>query len=106
MKKVTAVLFAASVLASVGLQGMATAAPTGATAWPTGCSNQRYNEGWTATCSNSNGGSYKATVTCAPYNGGPDVVRDNPNWIKSGRSIVFCPPATTVQFGGIWTRSY
>jgi hypothetical protein len=102
MKKLCATLVAAMVMAVVGLQGAATAAPT---AWPTGCSNERYDNGWMAHCKHVNGGHFKASVTCVPWNGGPLVTRDA-GWSSGNPSYVFCPPQTSVKSGGIWTRSY
>jgi hypothetical protein len=45
MKKVCATLFAATVMAALGLQGSATAAPAGATGWPTGCAYSKKQPG-------------------------------------------------------------
>ncbi|WP_159394807.1 hypothetical protein [Streptomyces sp. H-KF8] len=105
MKKSYSTLLAAMGIAAcftLGLQGTANAAPT---AWPTGCSNGKFDNGWEARCSNSNGGSYKATVLCKPFDGGDLVVRDAGVWKTSGISYVSCPPLTGVNSGGIITRS-
>lgn len=109
MKKLCATLFAATVIAALGFQGAATAAPVSATGWPTGCTNYRApvggTGGWTAKCSNSNGGHYKATVICTPWGGGPLVYHDAAGWNSSGYSVAFCPPNTSVKSGGIITKA-
>jgi hypothetical protein len=109
MKKVCATLFAATVMAALGLQGSATAAPAGATGWPTGCAYSKYTaggaNGWQAACDKSNGGHYKATVTCLPWDGGKAIVRDSAGWKSSGPSFAFCPPSSDVKSGGIITKA-
>ncbi|NWF29228.1 hypothetical protein HW130_23730 [Streptomyces sp. PKU-EA00015] len=99
---------------TIGLQGTANAAPAeyvpasndvSIMAHPTSCSNGQNQNGWEAHCRNSNGGSYKATVTCRPRAGGDLVIRDATVWKSSGLSIVFCPPLTAVVYGGIITKS-
>lgn len=102
MRKLCTVLLAAMAVAVLGLQGTATAAPAG---WPTGCEDAKYDNGWYAACRQANGGRWKASVTCVPLHGGPDVTRDGA-WVTSGMSLVFCPPLTVVKTGGVWTRSY
>jgi hypothetical protein len=76
--------------------------------WPTGCTYGKIpNEaGAYASCSNSNGGSYKATVNCARIDGGGIVVRDAGVWKTSGTSYVFCPPLTVYKTAGIITKSW
>lgn len=108
MKKLCATLFAAMVLTALGLQGVATAAPAGATGWPTGCSNSKIagGNGWLAKCSKSNGGHYKAVVICVPWGGeGSLITREAASWSSSGTSAVFCPPNSTVSSGGIMTKA-
>ncbi|WP_329337195.1 hypothetical protein OG252_17885 [Streptomyces sp. NBC_01352] len=105
MKKLHSTLFAAMGMAAcftLGTQGAANAAPAG---WPTGCSYGKFDNGWEARCTNSNGGSYKATVTCQPLDGGALIVRDATVWKTSGISYVFCPPMSFVKGGGIITKS-
>lgn len=74
-------------------------------AWPTGCHYGPHDNGAEAQCSHSNGGSYKASVNCLPYDGGNMVVRDASAWKTSGLSYVFCPPLTTFSSAGIITRA-
>jgi hypothetical protein len=74
-------------------------------AWPTGCTNGKFDNGWSAKCTHSNGGSYRATVICQPYGGGDKVWRDANVWRTSGISRVFCPPLTQVLSGGIESRA-
>jgi hypothetical protein len=104
MRKLYSALLASVGMAAcftIGLPGAANAAPTG---WPTGCSYGQYTNGYEASCARSNGGSYKATVTCRPEDGGALVVRDAGAWRTSGESRVFCPVNTYVTTGGIITR--
>ncbi|MGW0710375.1 hypothetical protein ACWD4G_31220 [Streptomyces sp. NPDC002643] len=117
MKKKHSSMLAAMGMAAcftLGLQGTANAASTGHAsvsgdvsimAWPTGCSNGKYGEGWEAQCRNSNGGHYKATVTCSPDSGGKAIVRYPSVWKSKGLSIVHCPPLTFVVGGGIITKA-
>ncbi|BBC32481.1 hypothetical protein SGFS_037750 [Streptomyces graminofaciens] len=115
-KKYSKVLTATGMAACfiLGLQGSANAAraeDTSAstemsiTAWPTGCSNGKYEDGWAAKCTDSNGGRYRATVTCKPDGGGPLIVRYPAVWKSKGLSIVYCPPLTLNISGGIITKS-
>jgi hypothetical protein len=104
VKKIGATLLAAAGLAAFGLQGVATAAPAGATAHPTQCSNGKYENGWSMHCRKSNGGAYRASVMCKPHNGGAVIERDATVWKTSGLSIVYCPPLTYVVGGSTWTR--
>ncbi|WP_404959150.1 hypothetical protein [Streptomyces sp. 147326] len=105
MKKLYTALLAGTAMAFIGLQGVATAAPTG---WPDGCSNFRapVGGGWVATCSNSNGGHFKATVICQAWDGGGLINVDAVGWSSGNPSFVSCPPHTSVKSGGILTRSY
>ncbi|MFF4424306.1 hypothetical protein ACFY04_26595 [Streptomyces sp. NPDC001549] len=106
MKKRYTALLAGAAMALLGLQGAATAAPTG---WPTGCTNHKSwtGGGWLATCSHSNGGHYKAAVICTRDDGGPDVTVHSVTWKDDGDfSFIACPPLTSVKGGGIITRSY
>lgn len=105
MKKVYSAVLAGAAMAFLGLQGVATAAPTG---WPEGCYSFRspLGGGWVAQCDNSNGGHYKATVTCERWGGGPDVTHDAVAWTSSGPSFAACPPNTSVKSGSFWSRSY
>ncbi|MFI6703773.1 hypothetical protein ACIBJC_33375 [Streptomyces sp. NPDC050509] len=93
---------------TLGLQGAANAAPTSGDvsikAHPTGCSNGVHEQGWSAICSKNNGGQYRASVRCLPFDGGRIVERDATVWKSSGLSIVYCPPLTTVVSGGFWTK--
>lgn len=107
MKK-WSVLVTGSALAalSLGFEGVASAAPTGATAWPTGCvyrNNQ--NNGAMATCDRSNGGHYKASVQCNRLDGGGVITLDAPVWRTSGWSYVFCPSLTVFSSAAIITKS-
>ncbi|MYS89851.1 MULTISPECIES: hypothetical protein [Streptomyces] len=120
MKKLSAALFAAAAMTAFGLQSTATAAEAGSQGnvsvkgWPTGCTNGKYAKGlggytalgWQAQCKKSNGGHYKATIICRPFDGGDDIYRDAPVWKSSGKSIVFCPEASIRVEGGIKERSY
>lgn len=106
MKKRYTALLAGAAMALLGLQGPATAAPTG---WPAGCTNHRSSMGggWSATCSHSNGGHHKAAVICTRDDGGPDVTVHAVKWKDRGApSFIACPPLTSVKSGGIITRSY
>ena len=118
MKKSVSVLRAATgvvAFLALGLQGSAAASPStpsppagerSASAHPTGCSNAKHGNGWRAICSNSNGGSYRASVLCRPLAGGAPVQRDPAVWKSSGISVVNCPPLTRVISGSFWTRPY
>lgn len=91
---------------SLGFQGVATAAPAGATGWPTGCTyGTNSDNGSLAYCSHSNGGHYKATVICARIDGEGKVVRDAGVWKSSGVSNVYCPPETIYSSAGIITKA-
>ncbi|WP_151477623.1 hypothetical protein [Streptomyces albicerus] len=91
---------------TLGFQGAASAAPAGATAWPTGCTYQNnFENGAMARCTNSNGGHYKASVNCTRWDGGGIVVIDAPRWRTSGWSQVFCPAQTQFSSAGIITKS-
>lgn len=105
MKKTFATMFAATAMVGLGLQGTANAAATG---WPTECTSFRApaGNGWTATCENSNGGRFKASAKCAPWNGDPVFQHDAVAWNSSGYSVSFCPPMSSVVGGSFWTRSY
>jgi hypothetical protein len=108
MRKSSSKLLAAAGLAAcltLGVQGAASAAPAGATGWPTGCTNGKFDNGWEARCTKSNGGHYRANVTCRPEDGGPLVWREATVWKSSGISYVFCPPLTQVLSGGITTKA-
>ncbi|MEU6208572.1 MULTISPECIES: hypothetical protein [unclassified Streptomyces] len=105
MKKALTVLVAATAMAGLGIQGTANAAPTG---WPEGCWTWTVPEtnGRAANCSSPNGGSWRASATCQPYDGAPAITWDATSWTKSGMSMAFCPPLTYVTGGTFWTRSY
>ncbi|MFC8201627.1 hypothetical protein ACFUTV_40550 [Streptomyces sp. NPDC057298] len=106
MKK-WSVLATGSVIAafSLGFQGAASAAPTGATARPTGCTYQsNFSNGAMASCTNSNGGHYKATVLCTRQDGGGIINLDATVWRASGWSFVYCPALTTFSSAGIITK--
>ncbi len=117
MKKQHSSLLAAVGMAAcfaLGIQGTANATSVGyasasvdaaTRAWPTGCSNSRWDEGWQAHCRNSNGGHYKATVTCVPDGGGQGIVRYPSVWKSTGVSHVACPPLTFAVSGGIITKA-
>lgn len=106
MKKVLVSLAAAAML-GVGMQGTATAAPTG---WPEGCVSHRLKgsdtNGWMAMCDTPNGGRWKASAKCVPWGGGPVVLHDAVAWASNGYSIAYCPPLTQVAGGSYWSRSY
>ncbi|MGW7276136.1 hypothetical protein ACWGH5_37190 [Streptomyces sp. NPDC054864] len=109
MKK-RSVLLAGGVAAvfTLGFQGAASAAPTGATGRPTGCTYQtNYDNGAMARCSNSNGGHYKATAICARLDGGGLITIDAVKWNTSadGWSSVYCPTLTTFKSAGIVTKT-
>jgi hypothetical protein len=120
MKKLSAALFAAVAITTFGLRTTATAAEAGTQGnvsvkgWPTGCANGKYQAkfegytamGWYAECKKSNGGHYKATIICRPYDGGDDIYRDASAWKSSGKSIVFCPESSIRLEGGIIERSH
>ncbi|MFJ9588678.1 hypothetical protein [Streptomyces acidicola] len=115
MKKLSVTLFAATAIATLGLSGTAMAASSGDVStmgWPTGCTNGKFDgplgakDGWQATCSNSNGGRYKALIICTPILGGNKITLEAPVWTTSGKSIVYCPPYTVRSSGGIMERSY
>ncbi|MEV6952960.1 hypothetical protein [Streptomyces sp. NPDC051183] len=105
MKKAFVTLLAATAMAGLGLQGTATASPTG---WPEDCQSFRApaGNGWTAICHNGNGGRWKASAKCAPWNGSPVIQHDAVAWNSSGYSVAYCPPMTDVVGGSFWTRSY
>ncbi|NXY95690.1 hypothetical protein HYE82_15085 [Streptomyces sp. BR123] len=106
MKKLYAALLAGTAMAFIGLQGVATAAPTG---WPTGCYNHKspLGGGWLAVCSDSNGGHYRATVICERWDGGGLIDIESVAWKNDGTpSFAACPPRTSVKSGGIVTRSH
>ncbi|MBT2404283.1 MULTISPECIES: hypothetical protein [unclassified Streptomyces] len=105
MKKMFVTLLAATAMAGLGLQGTATAAPTG---WPEGCKSWKVPEsnGIAAACSDGNGGRWKASAKCAPWNGDPVIQHDAVAWSSSNTSFAFCPPFTSVVSGSFWTRSY
>ncbi|WP_143675741.1 MULTISPECIES: hypothetical protein [Streptomyces] len=117
MKKLSSTLLAATGMAAcftLGLAGAANAAPAeyapasdgvSVMGAPSGCSYGGYPGGWQAECDKSNGGHYKATVTCRPWNGGGLVIRNAPVWRASGISIVYCPPSSSVVEGGIITKT-
>jgi hypothetical protein len=67
--------------------------------------HSRGANGWQAACDKSNGGHYKATVTCLPWDGGKAIVRDSAGWKSSGPSFAFCPPSSDVKSGGILTKA-
>jgi hypothetical protein len=121
MKRLVALMFAGALTIgalAIGPQTAAVAEPAAPVAyeaaaepddvsvmgWPTGCGNGKYDNGWSAECSKSNGGSYSASAICRPYDGGPLVFRDAA-WRTSGVSYVFCPPLTQIQSGGINLKS-
>lgn len=83
MKKRYSSLLAATGMVAFSILGFQSAAHA---AWPTGCSNGKYEEGWEASCRNSNGGRYKATVTCIPDGGGKPIVRYPSVWKSRARS--------------------
>lgn len=91
---------------SLGFHGAASAAPTGARAWPTGCEAQtNFNNGAMAKCENSNGGHYKASANCTRLDGGGIVVVDAPRWRTSGWSQVHCPTLTKFKSAAFITKS-
>lgn len=106
---------AASVV--VGVHGTASAAPLPATghaavsedvsiqAWPTGCTYEKSENGARAKCTNANGGHYKASVNCRPWDGGAIFSRDAAVWISSGWSWVGCPSRSDYASAGIWTKA-
>lgn len=90
----------------LALQGTASAAPTGAQGWPTGCTYQsNYKNGAMAKCDNSNGGHYKAAVDCTRWDNAGVVTMEAPRWRTSGWSQVFCPAQTSFRSAGITTKS-
>ncbi|GAB2901974.1 hypothetical protein GCM10027074_78600 [Streptomyces deserti] len=108
MKKMNSALLAAVGMAAcftLGVQGTANAATVSPTAHPTGCTSGKHDNGWSAKCSKSNGGHYKASVTCFPFDGGDRVVRWASHWRSSGTSYVSCPPLTQVESGGFVTKA-
>ncbi|MBA0049732.1 hypothetical protein E0L36_02075 [Streptomyces sp. AJS327] len=114
MRKHWSVLLAGGVLAgsALGLPGTAVAAtatspggPT-VTGWPTGCEYEKHRHGARARCAKSNGGHYRANVTCARMDGGGTVYREAVKWVSGGEwSAVFCPPMTQYLSAGITTKS-
>jgi hypothetical protein len=91
---------------SLGFQGVASAAPTGATAHPTGCTYQNnFSNGAMAKCSKSNGGHYRAVVICTRQDGGGKITLEAPTWRTSGWSQVYCPPLTSFSSAGITTKA-
>jgi hypothetical protein len=103
MKKVCAILFAAVAMATLGLQGTASATTAG---WPTGCSYGKYDiDGAWAECSKSNGGVYRAVVICKPLDGGLNINKEASVWKTSGVSLVFCPPMSVYQVAGITSKA-
>lgn len=91
---------------SLGIQGPASAAPTGATGWPTGCTySSNYDNGAMAMCSHSNGGHYKASALCVRLDGGGIVDTEPVVWKSSGWSYVWCPALTQFKSAGIVTKA-
>jgi hypothetical protein len=65
--------------------------------YPTDCEDYQSNNGWYAKCA-SGGGKFKATVICKPWDGGPQVHREAPDWsYPGGSSWVSCPPRSAVD---------
>jgi hypothetical protein len=120
MKKLSAALFAAVAITAFGLQSTATAAEVNSQGnvsvkgHPTGCKDGKYAKslggytalGWYAECKKSNGGRYKASIICRPFDGGDDIYIDAPVWKTSGKSIVFCPESSIRIDGGLLSRSH
>ncbi|CAM5589910.1 hypothetical protein SALBM311S_03183 [Streptomyces alboniger] len=107
MKKWSALVTGSVVAAfSLGFQGVASAAPTGTTGWPTGCTySSNSNNGAQAHCSKSNGGHYKASAICNRLDAAGQIDVEAPTWRTSGWSNVFCPPLTVFSSAGIVTKS-
>ncbi|MFG2339567.1 hypothetical protein [Streptomyces yangpuensis] len=106
MRKLLLVTGGVIAAVSLGLQGTATAAPTGATGWPTGCTAQtNFNNGAMARCTKNNGGHYKASAICSRLDGTGKIDVEAPIWRSSGWSQVHCPPATIFSSAGIVTKS-
>ncbi|MGW1585858.1 hypothetical protein [Streptomyces sp. NPDC002386] len=107
MKKWSLLLTGGVVAAlSFGFQGAASAAPSAATGWPTGCTYQtNYDNGAMAKCSHSNGGHYKAGALCSRVDGGGKVDVEAVAWVTSGWSKVYCPPFTVFYSANIVTKS-
>ncbi len=105
MKKTFVTLLAATAMAGLGLQGTATAAPTG---WPEGCTSWSVPDtnGRAASCSSGNGGRWRAIANCAPWSGAPIIQVDAVAWTSKGTSFAFCPPMTSITGGSYWSRSY
>jgi len=105
------VLVAGSVVtvSSLGLQAPATATsitPTLVAAHPSGCFyGPDAENGARATCKHSNGGHYKASVTCDRWDNRGKVVRDAVVWKSSGYSVAYCPPETSYLHAGIITKA-
>ncbi|CAM5590082.1 hypothetical protein SALBM311S_03186 [Streptomyces alboniger] len=107
MKKWSALITGGVVVAfSLGFQGGASAAPTGATGKPTGCEYQsNFDNGAMARCSHSNGGHYKASVLCRRLDGGGLIDLEAVAWRTSGWSNVYCPALTQFYSAGIVTKT-
>lgn len=107
MKKMSVLVTSGVVAAlSFGFQSAASAAPTGPTAWPTGCTYQNnFDNGAMARCDNSNGGHYRASVICIRQDGGGKIDLEAVAWRTSGWSKVYCPALTIFYKAGIVTKS-
>ena len=76
-----------------------------AMAHPTGCHYQVPTGGWggVAECSNHNGGSYAAAVTCKDSNG--KIFEAQGAWRQTGWSTAYCPGSSKAMYAGIWTSA-
>ncbi|GAA2288141.1 hypothetical protein GCM10010415_69380 [Streptomyces atrovirens] len=107
MKKIS-MLATGGVVAALtfGFHGAASAAPAGATGWPTGCHYQtNYENGAMAICDKANGGHYKASALCVRLDGGGTIDIESTSWRSSGWSYVYCPPLTQFKSAGIVTKA-
>ncbi|MGI5447682.1 hypothetical protein ACQEVM_18310 [Streptomyces sp. CA-243310] len=106
MKKLPVLVMGGALAAfTLGFQGVASAAPAGATAHPSGCTYQtNFDNGAMARCKHSNGGHYRATANCFRWDGGGIVVIDAVAWRSSGWSNVYCPAMTTFKSAGIVSK--
>jgi hypothetical protein len=90
---------------SLGAGATASASDIGTLARPTGCKAMVFGDwGATATCSNHNGGSFRAIAICKDPETGKVLWGYGP-WKQTGVSLAYCQGATKVTSAGIQTST-
>ncbi|MFE7096887.1 hypothetical protein [Streptomyces erythrochromogenes] len=105
MHKSARSVWAGAVIA-LGIVGATAPNATAAvTAHPSGCHYEVPSGKWgsVAQCTQNNGGSYRANVTCK-FTDGKIAEFDGP-WKKTGRSFAYCQGDSRALYAGIWTKS-